>query len=1012
LFALLGALIVGSPPIDAQPCPAVQFEKAFELRASDANDPGFSFSWGGGLELTAPGAYTMHQFSVTPPFGKRATIPNVQRQAYRCTGENPAAPSPNYVLPRVSDDFHLGRMSTVPLATDLRGDGTFSFLAYVPFRRPTALFVIQADAAITQPTFSTVMIPNVVEGLVAADFNSDQRKDFAALIDGPNFDSPASIAVFLNQGNGVMERSAADLPLPAASESMVAIDLNGDSRPDLAAATTDRVAVLLNNGNGNFTNGPVTQVAGCSFANSLVSADFNGDSRNDLITGCGRDLYFLAANGDGSFRAPVKRSIGSLALYLTAADFNADGRMDLAALARDNGFLSVLTGDGSGGFSIERRYVVNPGTANVMPADFDADGILDLVVATGHPAALLPDTGAGTVTMIRGRGDGSFIAPESLVVPGNVAHIAGGDFNADGRQDLVAIDRFGGAYRILTQQANGSFQAASTQILLPGGNQALASQVIAADFDADNRLDLAMSARAPLFFKGDGNGTFANAVLLASANNSGTSIAAGDVNGDGRPDLISANEGGGSSDAAVSVFLNNGGGGFQSGRVIHTGVSPSWLAAADLNRDGRDDVIVADRGEFANETRVGDIAILLSGPGGTFGQATRVTGFRYPNYVGAGDLNGDNNPDLVFAADGSGPGASLVHVLIGRGDGTFQPPATYATSFGPSSITIADLNGDSRVDLFVGHCCGDTSTGFLAGNGDGTFRPEVDIESGESGAHAVITDINRDGKPDLFISNGDNLTGAIAVLINRTPAFAQALAVVSSATFQIGPVAAESLASAFGARLATATEAAAEIPLPITLAGTTVTVRDSAGVERQAQLVFVSAGQVNFLLPAGLAPGLATVTVRAGDGTTTSGVVEIRDLGAGLFSVNTNRLAAANLLRSAADGTQTAEPVAQLSGSSVVPLPINLENAADRVFLILFGTGLRANGGVNAIRATAIGGFARVNLPVLYAGDQGFFPGLDQVNLELSPALRGRGDTEIHLEVDGILVSSVRVTIQ
>lgn len=1008
--ALFGALAVGSLPVHAQPCPAVQFENGFALRASDANDPGFSFSWGGGLALEGPGVYTMHQFAVTPPFNKRAAIPNVQRQVYRCTGDVPPTPSPSYVLPRLSDDYYLGRMSTVPLATDLRGDGTAALLAYIPFRSPTALFIAHLDADMAAGSFTTVMIPTVVAGLVVADFNNDQRKDFAALIQGPNFDSPASIAVFLNQGNGVMQRSEADLPLPAPSESMVAIDLNGDSRPDLASAATDRVAVLMNNGNGTFTNGPVTPVDGCSFANSLVGADFNGDGRNDLITGCGRDIYFLAANGDGSFSAPVKRSIGSLAFFLTAADFNADGRMDLAALARDNGFLSVLVGDGSGGFPTERRYVVNAGTDNVMPADFDADGILDLVVATGHPAALLPDTGAGTITMIRGRGDGSFIAPESLTVSGNVTHIAGGDLNEDGRQDLVVIDRFATSYQILTQQADGSFTRTSAPINLPGGNQGLTNQVIAADLDADNHIDLAMSARAPLFFKGNGNGTFATPVLLGSANSSGVSIATGDVNGDGQPDLINANQGPG--DPTISLFINNGGGAFQSGRVIHTGVSPSWVTTADLNNDGRDDVIATDRGEFRSETQLGDVAILLSGPGGTFGQATRITGFFYPSYVAAGDLNGDDNPDLVVAAEDTRLGDYLLHVLIGRGDGTFNAPTTYETSFGPSSINIADLNGDRRVDLFVGHCCGDTSTTFLAGNGDGTFQPEVNIESGASGAHAVITDINGDGKPDLFVSNGGNTTGAIAVLINRTPAFAQPLVVVSSATFQIGPVAPESLASAFGANLATVAEAASETPLPTSLGGTTVTIRDSAGVERQAQLVYVSAGQVNLLLPPGLAPGLATVTVRSGDGTTTSGVVEIRALEAGLFSVNSNRLAAANLLRVSADGTQTVEPVAQLSGSEIVPVPISLENSTDRVFLILFGTGLRANGGLDAIRATALAGFSRVNLPVLFAGDQGTFPGLDQVNLELIRSLRGRGDTEIYLEVDGILVSSVRITMQ
>ncbi len=158
-------------------------------------------------------------------------------------------------------------------------------------------------------------------------------------------------------------------------------------------------------------------------------------------------------------------------------------------------------------------------------------------------------------------------------------------------------------------------------------------------------------------------------------------------------------------------------------------------------------------------------------------------------------------------------------------------------------------------------------------------------------------------------------------------------------------LASESIVAAFGAGLATTTQAATSLPLPTTLAGTTVKVRDRAGVTRDAPLFFVAPTQVNYLVPAGTAAGAATAPITSGDGKVSTGVVQIAAVAPGLFSANASGqgVAAGVALRVKADGTQSYEPIAEFNQAQnrFVAKPIDLGPANDQVFLILYGTGLR-----------------------------------------------------------------------
>jgi uncharacterized protein (TIGR03437 family) len=252
----------------------------------------------------------------------------------------------------------------------------------------------------------------------------------------------------------------------------------------------------------------------------------------------------------------------------------------------------------------------------------------------------------------------------------------------------------------------------------------------------------------------------------------------------------------------------------------------------------------------------------------------------------------------------------------------------------------------------------------------------------------------------------------------QTPAFtANRLVVpVSAASFLGASLASESIVAAFGTGLATGVEIANSLPLPTTLLGTTVKVKDSAGSERLAPLFFVAPTQINYLIPPDTATGVATVTVTSGDGIVSMGTVPITAAAPGLFAANANGqgVAAATVLRVKADGAQSFEPVAAFDSArnQFVSVPIDLGpdlgNSSDQMFLILFGTGLRFRSTQSAVICT-IGG---ANAEVLYAGAQGGFVGLDQLNVRLPRSLRGRGEIDIVLLADGKAANTVRINIK
>ena len=227
-------------------------------------------------------------------------------------------------------------------------------------------------------------------------------------------------------------------------------------------------------------------------------------------------------------------------------------------------------------------------------------------------------------------------------------------------------------------------------------------------------------------------------------------LALGDLNADGRSDVAVAN---GTGAKVVSVLLNDGGGRFTRADYA-TGASPQGVALADVNGDGRPDVVTAN-------SSARTVSVLRNLGGGRLApKADYVTG-PLPIAVAAGDLNGDGRADLVTANSG----AATVSVLLNRGNGTLAARRDVVTGGAPNSVALADVDGDGNLDVVTANPRARAARGVtvLRGRGDGTFRPRRDYAVGSYASRVAAADLNGDGRPDLAFVEAGNL----AVMLNR-----------------------------------------------------------------------------------------------------------------------------------------------------------------------------------------------------------------------------------------------------
>jgi len=250
----------------------------------------------------------------------------------------------------------------------------------------------------------------------------------------------------------------------------------------------------------------------------------------------------------------------------------------------------------------------------------------------------------------------------------------------------------------------------------------------------------------------------AQAYLTAGTGAAGTrAMVVVDVNGDGKPDLVVANvcTNVNNCDGNISVLLGNGDGTFQSAKATDAGFAGGSIAVADLNGDGKPDLVVSS-GESCSPNPCGPLVNVLFGNGdGTFREGTKYDAGQELISLVLADVNQDGKLDIVVATGPLSTPSNAVGVLLGNGDGTFQPVQNYdsgALGNYLTSLAVADVNGDGKLDLVVAIYSG--NVGVLLGNGDGTFQPVQTYNSGSTGSSSIaIADVNGDGKPDVLVTN-------------------------------------------------------------------------------------------------------------------------------------------------------------------------------------------------------------------------------------------------------------------
>lgn len=543
-------------------------------------------------------------------------------------------------------------------------------------------------------------------------------------------------------------------------------DFNNDGHPDIAVGEGSDLEILLNAGNGTFYSAAAYQFYDVS---SIAIGDFNGDHNLDLvITTISSDLVsVMLGKGDGTFLSPTNYPEGNGANGVAASDFNNDGKLDLVV---SNGYyqeqdinqFSLLVGNGDGTFQSPISFATDQIPRAIAAADFNGDGKMDVAVLCSYWNIPVP-AGTDVVDIFLGDGTGAFQKSSSYHVDFEGWGLSVSDLNGDGSPDIAVLNGFVGDVTVLLNRRNGTFVPANYQSYLPP-LLASATSIIAGDFSGMGPLDLVTaSGKGIALLHNQGRGTFHAASDYGSGLGT-VDIGAGDFKGDGALDLVTLNTATSGFPSRVIVLPAK-----PPYHYITTRLSGSvrYLAVGDFNNDGKLDLVVESTTVSGQQTGVG---VLLGNGDGTF---TLKHSYSLPSRCGAGpmavgDLNGDGNLDLVVASSG----CETVEIFLGKGNGGLRNvgpvPSGGNTWNYQQGLAIADFNNDGKLDIAVsnGGLVSEQSIGILIGNGDGTFQPVRSIDDAYNNPYAIVAaDFNGDGNQDLAVTNYD--TSQVMMLLGN-----------------------------------------------------------------------------------------------------------------------------------------------------------------------------------------------------------------------------------------------------
>ncbi len=595
---------------------------------------------------------------------------------------------------------------------------------------------------LTAPFVSLSANPTSV---AAGDLNGDGKLDLVVTKKGS-----ADVTVLLGDGKGGFAPGV-EYPAGAQPGNALLADLNGDGKLDLVVTDSDSGAIDVLIGNGDGTFGKPSSYAALQNPIALALGNFRGKGEIDLAVASSTGLAVLLNDGSGHFPNATSLRIGAQPTSLTAADLKGAGHDDLI-LANAGGSVSVLVGDGTGNFTpLTAQSVASGPLSSVVAGDFNGDGKPDLAITQ-------PNSGA--LTVLLGRGDGTFQTGASYAVGNGPASVRAANLTGNGVTDLITVNRAANSFSVLLGNGDGTFKPAAEFV---AGNAPLA--LATGDFNADGHPDLAIvnsqdgTVSVPL---GLGDGSF----IAARAYKSGlqtNAIASGDLNGDGLPDLVVTNYCGSdsacASEGSANVFLANKDGSYRAASTITLGSGPVAVALADLNGDKKLDLVALNRNDKT-------MMVMLGNGDGTFGSPQIYSLPASPRALFVGDFNGDKIPDLAIASDCgqttcTEPGS--LEVWLGRGDGSLAASASYPVGYSPVSVAAADLDGTGHLDLVVANACGDaaacqsdgTAT-LLAGDGAGKFTAAGQLDIGKSPTAIALGNLSGSGLDLAVAQRGSN----------------------------------------------------------------------------------------------------------------------------------------------------------------------------------------------------------------------------------------------------------------
>jgi hypothetical protein len=589
-------------------------------------------------------------------------------------------------------------------------------------------------------------------------------------------------------------------------------DINGNGKSDIVVAnySSHSVSVLLN----TTTTGGATPSfsAKTDFATgmqpySIAVDDFNGDGLPDIAVANYSSMSFsvlLNTTSPGattpSFSAKTDFAMEHSPMCVSIGDLNGDNKPDIAVADYGQSVISVFlntTTPGAATPSFSSRIDISAGDyaypSSVCIGDLNGDGMQDLVMTIfNYQAAVLLNTtlpGSSTV---------SFSGITSYAAGSGARSISLNDFNGDGKKDIaVANSNVSNVSILLNTTVPGATSPTfSSKTEFTTGNNASALSI--GDLNGDGKPDLITA-----------NGMFANSnasVLLNTTTpwatsptftaktdfvtgNRPYSVAIGDINGDDKPDFAVANN----LSSSVSVYLNTTTIGVSTPVLsaneadFETGTSPYSVAISDINGNGMPDLAVANTGNNY-------VSVLLNTttPGSAvFSFSTHIdflTGSA-PRSVALGDLNGDGKPDMVVANSSSISVSIYLNTTTpGASTPTFTTKSDFTTGFTPYSVSLCDLNGDGKLDLAVANYSSASASVFLNTTTPGAsvpnFTAKTDFTVGSNPYSVSSADLNGDGKPDLVLANGGS--NSISVLINTTTPGASAPTFTTKTDFTTG----------------------------------------------------------------------------------------------------------------------------------------------------------------------------------------------------------------------------------